>query len=203
MNYIYDILVNFKYPLYDFFEWNSNDGIKDLKKIPFYRVSSESLDDFKNKRIKINNILPDIYNQTQVYTNKKKANIEYACVLSDTIEAVAYLFNNKGVLIGKSRLMFSEENEVLRYSSSIPILNIEYEIINNDKTDVYKTRSEIRMHKYLLNEINKIDDIDKLNYIYYECFNTSALNPKSEILGILDSKWDDIGNKLYDFLRSR
>src|SRR5574344_49963 len=184
MNYIYDILVNFKYPLYDFFEWNSNDGIK-------------------NKRIKINNILPDIYNQTQVYTNKKKANIEYACVLSDTIEAVAYLFNNKGVLIGKSRLMFSEENEVLRYSSSIPILNIEYEIINNDKTDVYKTRSEIRMHKYLLNEINKIDDIDKLNYIYYECFNTSALNPKSEILGILDSKWDDIGNKLYDFLRSR
>lgn len=203
MNYIYDILVNFKYPLYDFFEWNSNDGIKDLKKIPFYRVSSETLDDFKNKRIKINNILPDIYNQTQVYTNKKKANIEYACVLSDTIEAVAYLFNNKGVLIGKSRLMFSEENEVLRYSSSIPILNIEYEIINNDKTDVYKTRSEIRMHKYLLNEINKIDDIDKLNYIYYECFNTSALNPKSEILGILDSKWDDIGNKLYDFLRSR
>lgn len=203
MNYIYDILVNFKYPLYDFFEWNSNDGIKDLKKIPFYRVSSETLDDFKNKRIKINNILPDIYNQTQVYTNKKKANIEYACVLSDTIEAVAYLFNNKGVLIGKSRLMFSEENEVLKYSSSIPILNIEYEIINNDKTDVYKTRSEIRMHKYLLNEINKIDDIDKLNYIYYECFNTSALNPKSEILGILDSKWDDIGNKLYDFLRSR
>src|SRR5574344_856088 len=203
MNYIYDILVNFKYPLYDFFEWNSNDGIKDLKKIPFYRVSSETLDDFKNKRIKINNILPDIYNQTQVYTNKKKANIEYACVLSDTIEAVAYLFNNKGVLIGKSRLMFSEENEVLRYSSSIPILNIEYEIINNDKTDVYKTRSEIRMDKYLLNEINNINDIDKLNYIYYECFNTSALNPKSEILGILDSKWDDIGNKLYDFLRSR
>ena len=35
MNYIYDILLNFKNKLYDFYDWNINDDITHIRKIPF------------------------------------------------------------------------------------------------------------------------------------------------------------------------
>ena len=41
MNYIYDILLNFQNEYYDFFEWNTNDQITHIKKIPIIKVSNE------------------------------------------------------------------------------------------------------------------------------------------------------------------
>ena len=34
MNYIYDILINFNENLYDFYDWNLNDQIDHIRKIP-------------------------------------------------------------------------------------------------------------------------------------------------------------------------
>ena len=41
MNYIYDIYLNFNNIPYDFFEWNKNDNLIHLKKIPIYKVKTE------------------------------------------------------------------------------------------------------------------------------------------------------------------
>ena len=42
MTYIYDITLNFNETLYDFFEWNSSDSLKHIRKIPIFKVSNDT-----------------------------------------------------------------------------------------------------------------------------------------------------------------
>ena len=43
MNYIYDIYLNFNKTYYDFYEWNNNDKVMHIKKIPLFKVSTSNL----------------------------------------------------------------------------------------------------------------------------------------------------------------
>ena len=49
MIYIYDILLNFNTSLIEFFEWEENDLIKYVKKLPIYKVSDDFLYNLKKK----------------------------------------------------------------------------------------------------------------------------------------------------------
>ena len=42
MTYIYDVTLNFNEVLYDFFEWNNNDNLIHVRKIPIFKVSNEN-----------------------------------------------------------------------------------------------------------------------------------------------------------------
>ena len=53
MNYIYDIVLNFQDNYYNFFEWNREDKIKNIIKIPLYRVSDKDINILKNNIIKV------------------------------------------------------------------------------------------------------------------------------------------------------
>ena len=52
MNYIYDIILNFQKEYYDFYEWNNNDHIYHMRKIPIIKVNNKQLLDIKNNTIK-------------------------------------------------------------------------------------------------------------------------------------------------------
>ena len=54
MNYIYDILLNFKKEFFEFYEWNLNDDIIHIRKIPVFKVRKNQLYDFKNCNLKLN-----------------------------------------------------------------------------------------------------------------------------------------------------
>ena len=49
MIYIYDVLLNFNTSLIEFFEWEENDLIKYVKKLPIYKVSDDFLNEIKDK----------------------------------------------------------------------------------------------------------------------------------------------------------
>ena len=51
MNYIYDILLNFNNYAYDIFEWNKDDKIVHLRKIPLIKLKSNDLFNLVNKKI--------------------------------------------------------------------------------------------------------------------------------------------------------
>src|SRR5574344_2880234 len=119
MNYICDVLVNFSYPLYDFYDWNKNDNIKNIKKIPFYKVDSKILNEFKCNRFKLKNIMDDIHNETVLYTNKKNKNIEYAAVFCSDDDAIACSFDKNGVCVSKSMMLPDEEYEIINSSINI------------------------------------------------------------------------------------
>ena len=59
MNYIYDIVLNFQDNYYNFFEWNRDDKIKNILKIPLYRVTDEDIKILKNNKIKVDKKLID------------------------------------------------------------------------------------------------------------------------------------------------
>jgi len=198
MNYIYDVLVNFKYPLIEFYDWNIDDDILNIKRIPLYKISSEDLNILKYHKFKLN--ITNIKGITKVFNDRKK---NYNSIIyTDGNEAIAFNFDDKGVCISKSDLLLDEERDILDNSISLDITNIEYKVMSKDNINQYKTRNEVEITKYLINEIDKIDDLDKLNYIYYECFNEHKNISKTKLINRIKGEWDDKYYKIYDFFKS-
>ena len=68
MNYIYDILLNFNNQAYDIFEWNKEDKITHIRKIPLIKIKYEDLYNLLNKKIKFSeDFLTKIYQKNGKY----------------------------------------------------------------------------------------------------------------------------------------
>jgi len=195
MNYIYDILVNFKYPFIDFYEWDSNDDIENIKRVPFYKIKSDILSILKYNKFKID--IDDIRGLTKLFNSKKTYN---SLVYTDGDEAIVFKFDNDGVCIGKSSLLIEEEKEILDSSHMVPIYNLEYDVISNDNIEIYKTRHQLIITDYLIDNISKITDSSKLKYISYECLNKYDNISKSNLISHIKNEWDDKYYEIYDFL---
>jgi len=172
MNYIYDILVNFNETLYDFYDWNSNDDIKHIRKIPIFRIKSTDFYDIKNNKVVFSNeFLDEIKNKTEIFKNRKTDNLKYSFLVSDGLEVLALNIEKK---IMYSRLLIDEEVEILDICIRLDEVNIPYKIVETLYIDEFKTRKQISVEKSVRKELKKIineKNIEKLKYIYYECFN--------------------------------
>ena len=72
MKNIYDILVNFKKIPYEFYEWNKEDDVKHVKKMPSIKVSDSTLYDiFYNDAVVSKNFLDQIKDKTEILTGKR------------------------------------------------------------------------------------------------------------------------------------
>lgn len=175
MKNVYDILVNFKKRAYEFYEWNKEDDIEHIKVIPSFKVSSKCLYDFMNYRVKVNeDFLNQIYGKSETFNNHLIKTIDYACILHNDDVCLAVEFNSDGNLIGKSRLLFDEEEDVISQSSNLDETTLSY--IIEDKTIIDKkyTRKELNtvsiLERYLDNLYNKKEE-DEIKYMYFECFD--------------------------------
>ena len=114
MNYIYYILVNFNDNLYDFYEWNTDDNVTHIRKIPLFRVATSTLEQIKNFNLKVDlDFLKKIENKTEKFTSRDVEKIHYAALFSDLNDVIALKFNEKGNSIGISRLLIDECEDVL------------------------------------------------------------------------------------------
>ena len=175
MKNVYDILVNFKKRAYEFYEWNKEDDIEHIKVIPSFKVSSKCLYDFINYRVKMDeDFLNQIYGKSETFNNHLIKTIDYACILHNDDVCLAVEFNSDGNLIGKSRLLFDEEEDVISQSSNLDEITLSY--IIEDKTIIDKkyTRKELNtvsiLERYLDNLYNKKEE-DEIKYMYFECFD--------------------------------
>lgn len=199
MNYIYDIYLNLNETLYDFFDWNTNDKLIHIKKIPVFKVNEETLRLLINNKVSINEIfLLQIYNKTEIWNMNNK--IYYCALFSDNNNTLAIEFNKNGKSIKKSFLYIDEELEVLEIINKLTEKNIEFNILNKEKNSL-KTRKQLKEEKFINNELKNMDD-NKLNYIYFECFGYHEKNKKI----ILDNinkiaKNSKTYKNLYDILK--
>lgn len=175
MKNVYDILVNFKKSAYEFYEWNREDNIDHIKVIPSFLVSDECLYDFINYKVKVDkSFLEQIYGKTETFTNHLVKVIDYACILYNDDTCLAAEFNSDGYIIGKSKLLFDEEDDVIISKKNNEQTNINYFV--EDKNTLHKsyTRKEVNMVRilngYLDNIFNK-NEVDEIKYMYFECFN--------------------------------
>ena len=199
MNYIYDIYLNLNEVLYDFFDWNKNDKVIHIKKIPIYKISSENFENVVYNLIEVDDIfLNGVHNKTEAWNIGKR--IEYCALFSDYNNIIAIEFDKTGKSIKKSYLLIDEELEVLENIQRLKEMDLEFKIIKKENI-ILKTRNEIRKEKFIDNELKNIES-DKLDYIYFECFGKKEKNKKIILKNIRQiSKSSKTYKKLYDILK--
>ena len=173
MKNIYDILVNFKKIPYEFYEWNKEDDVKHVKKMPSIKVSDSTLYDiFYNDAVVSKNFLDQIKDKTEIFFGRIVKKVKYACVIYNDDVALSILLNDNGEIIGKSKLLFDEEEDVLK--EDIPLKEIDYNIIKKSKKISGLTRREAKIVLLLSKYLDKIHESkknDEIKYMYFECFN--------------------------------
>lgn len=175
MNYVYDILSNFNQELYDFYDWDKNDNFTHLRKVPSFRVSKEVLVDLMFKKVKIKgNLLKLIKDKTQVFTKEGVDVIEYCFIVSDSVNALGVILDEDGVVYKRSKFLVSEELEINKCLKTSKIYNVEYNLLSSKTHYSNMTRNEEKVTNLILNESELImDSTDKIDYLYYEWFNTN------------------------------
>jgi len=199
MNYIYDIYLNLNETLYDFFDWNKNDKLIHIKKIPIFKVNEDILRTIINNQIKIDDdLLLQIYNKTEIWMMSGKIN--YCALFSDSNTIIAVEFNKSGKSIRKSFLYIDEELEVLEVINKLNERYIDFNILNKEK-NVFKTRKQVKEEKFINSELHHMED-NKLSYIYFECFGIHEKNKKIILENINKiSKNSKTYKNLYDILK--
>ena len=193
MKYIYDIVLNFQNNYYEFYEWKRKDNIKNITRIPIYRVSSEDILILKSNKIKISS---SFLNRIKEDNKKYKKII---CLVSNTKISIGLLFDDKGNLLKRSSLIYEEEDEVNDISKDLDITKIEY-IENEEKLPTSTLRIDIERKESLADFIDNTNDLKILKYLYYEYFYKECNNIqkiKKELKKEIDKAWTKKQKNLY------
>lgn len=170
MNYIYDILLNFNDNYFDFYDWNKSDNITEVKKIPIFKITSEDMYKIKNNYVIFDNEFKSkIKNKTEYFIGRS-IKLMSAFLLTDGIDVIGIKLGNNVLY---SSLQIDEELDILE-ELNIDNTNIKYDVVNKRQIDYFKTRYQIEQEKVVKNKLKDIlkeNNISKIKYIYYECFN--------------------------------
>lgn len=204
MNYISDIVLNF-FELdktVDFFEWNSNDNIIVIGKIPLFRVDSKVMNDLLKSRVSVSNeFLESIINKT--YTDNSF--IKYSALFTDLVSVIALKFNEDGLVLEKSNLLIDEEDIVIEEGEFLSCTDFNYKVVEEVYDNSFLTRREKFIRKYLLNEINNLYEdgmFDEINYLYSELYsdNKSIDARYKFLIDDISNNYDSKYNKLFDVI---
>lgn len=185
MNYIYNIQVNLKESLINFYEWKKEDKTEILEKTKIYYVNEKAYDDILNMRVKFKKEFLSKLNINKILFSNE---IEIICV------------EIKDNIISKiSKLQLEEEKEILEETIHSQI-DLKYDIINKKNNYSFQTRDEIeiknKIKKFI---INKKDNNELISYLYYEWFKNNKKNNKYDLLlSAIDS---DFSNKHTELLK--
>ena len=210
MIYTYDILLNWtkEERLKEFYEWNLEDDLEHIKKMPIIRIRESLLKDLLTSKVKIDKtFLSKIKYKTESYFHNEIDVIEYAIIVTTEKKALALELDDEGNVMYKSCLLIDEEEEVLEIGEEIVIMDIPYEVITKNKKVSYLTRKEEEEKNFLTKEIKKIKqnkESSKLNYLYKEFFidDVESFNDKLTILEKEISKdYNSFHHRLYNLLK--
>lgn len=190
MNYIYDIVLNFNKEYYNFFEWNKKDNILNVKKIPYFLVNDKLFYSLKYNKITLDMSFIELIRGKTLTYSKYKANI--SCLVTNKKEVLGLLFNDNGELVKRSSLLVDEEEEVLNELIDTEIYSIPI-IKNKELKRRYVIRSQKDKMNFLINYINKENNIINLKYLYYDYYEKeedNILNIKNKLLKEINNNWN-------------
>ena len=210
MIYTYDILLNWTKDerLKEFYEWNLEDDLEHIKKMPIIRISASFLKDLLTSKIKIDkSFLSKIKYKTESYFHNEIDVIDYAVIVTTLRKALALELDNEGNVMYKSNLLIDEEEEVLEIGEELVVMDISYKIMSKNNKVSYLTRKEEEEKKFLTKEIKKIKknkEESKLNYLFKEFFidDVGTFNDTLNVLEKEKSKdYNSFHHKLYNLLK--
>lgn len=201
MNYIYDVLINFDSMIYDHFEWNINDNIYHIKKVPLFKVDEKTINDIKNYNIVVSEeFLNKIKNKTEIYLNRGSKQIEYACILCNGEKVLAVKIDSNGKITRYSKMLISEEIEAIETAELINLTNISYTKGNKKSQLPLKTKQELKKTEYLKEKLKNSSE-EQLKYIYYELYNEEIKsdNIREKLEKEIKNTWNENTTKMYEF----
>jgi len=210
MIYVYDIILNWidGDKIYEFFEWELNDDLEHIKRIPLFKIERELFDDLLNYEFRVDKyFLEKIHDLTETYSNTKIEKINYASLFTDGTRAIAVEFDDDGKAIYRSKMLLDEEQDVMILSNKL--FEYDLNIIKGEKRicDLFSTRLENEIKKILTIEIKesyKKGNVDKLKYLYYECFGKEQEDIDvvyKKLLESIDKEINYNHNKLYEVVK--
>lgn len=198
MDYYYDILLNFQDYYTMFYEWDQEDNIEYVKKIPIIHVDQKTIHNLITKIIKVDKeFLKKIENKTKLKQNNY---LKYTAIFSDSKNSLALEFNDEGISINKSSLLLDDEISINEFMYNISLSKLNYEIIDKEKK-IKGTRQELKIKKVIKLEIDNMynkKNYSKLKYIYLEWFNELSDNIEEMHLKMLNKLKDNLGEKEYN-----
>ena len=207
MNYIYDVVLNFQKEYYDFYDWNKNDNIYHMRKIPIIKIDNKQLLDIKNNIVKFNEDTLKYFNvKAERFKQNSIAKIKYTIIIGNEYEAIAIKLNKDGVVHLKSSLLPDEQDDVVEILKFQRETKLNYQIIKKSKINPFKTRFETEHEQFIhkeLDEIYRQKNIQKLNYLCLECFNApeTNINRAYEKLKKEINKTNDNFQKIYNIFK--
>ena len=210
MIYKYDILLNWTKDdrLKEFFEWNLEDDLEHIKKIPIIKVSDRFIKDLLTSKLKVDkSLLLKIKNKTESYFHNDIDVIDYATIFTNGKVSLAVELDEEGLTAYKSTMLLDEEEEVLDMSEELVLFNINYEVIKRNKKYSYLTRKEEEEKEFLSKELKKIKDKKeeaKINYLYKEFFNDDNISYDLKLKRLqteVDKDYNIFHNKLFKLLK--
>lgn len=205
MNFIHNITLNFNEELYEPYEWEKTDKLVFIKKIPVFKLSKNEYFKIKNNIVQFNNdFVNSIYKQRQLLKNEKK--YYYIFLISCDEEAIAIEITKKGITRKKSNISLEEIKQTLKNTNKINQVSLPFNVIKQNTFNPYLTRTEKDKIKNTLRKLEKLsnkNDIEKLSYLYFDCFNKTQKN-KDIIISDLKNEIinkGEIFNKTVDFFQ--
>lgn len=210
MIYVYDIILNWTDSdrVYEFFEWEINDDLEHIKKIPLFKVDSTKFSELLDYEFKINNeFLEKIENLTEIYGISTIEKIKYSTLFTDGVRVMAIEFDAEGKVIYRSRLLLDEEEEVMILSNKLNYYELDIEKLRKRDFDEFSTRQEIKIKKVLEKEITdsyEKKNLEKLKYLYLECFDVESEDIDeiyNKLLTSIKKEENYTHNKLYEVVK--
>ncbi len=191
MNYIYNIKVNLKNNLINFYEWESNDKITTLKKAKIFVINNYDYNNILKMNIKI---------RKEFLKNIELDNL--TCLFTNAVDIVCIKFNIDGTISKISKLDLEEEREVLDEINYKVKTKILYSKINKENNYKLTTRREENIKNKLLEFlISSKDNTELIDYLYYEWTGkTSSSNKYDELLSSIKDEYSDKHNKLFKII---
>lgn len=191
MNYIYNIKVNLKDNLINFYEWEMTDKITTLKKVKIFVINNYDYNNILKMNIKI---------RKEFLKNIELDNL--TCLFTNAVDIVCIKFNTDGTISKISKLDLEEEREVLDEINYKVKTKILYSKINKDNNYKLTTRREENIKNKLLEFlISSKDNTELIDYLYYEWSGkTSSSNKYDELLSSIKNEYSDKHNKLFKII---
>ena len=199
MRYIYDILANFNDIFFEFYEWNDDDNIIHIKKLPIIKVDVDFFHSVKYSNVFVDSsLIEKIYRKTDFFSVSKEK-YSYVCCLCDGREAIIVNFGSNGCILGRSSMLLDEENEVIDICECMSVCKFDF-VDKCSFVPVFKTRYEMYIHSVIMDKLECLG-CDELCYLYFDCFDECE-SDVNYIIGRIKKEIDCnyLYNKINDFL---
>lgn len=191
MNYIYNIKVNMMDHLINFYEWNESDNIVNINRIVLYLVDTKDYLNILSMNVKLNN---QCLEKLSLHNDM--------CLFTNGIDTICVKFNESGEIVKISKLMISDEMDILDDINYKNKIKLSYKITNKNNNYKFITRDEEK----IIRKVSEFLDSNKHNtdiidYLYYEWFNTTkGINKYDKLVNAIKGEFSVKHKNVYEII---